>query len=275
MNVATTPTLNTTAPPKYHSHDIETHIKSLEDKLLSKIAALKLHLLDDFLDLRNEITLLKENNEKEKPADSNDEKEEVLLLKEKIKFLESENSFLKSDININQKVIDLILEHNSNLLNHQCCRVSENTNNEIYQKSSEKKEIKLKKSSEKNKNRDSNRNNVTAWKQNDERSQNEDQEEVRDNKTPKKGIVIIGDSTIKYGREISRSSSVKTRSHARATTKNLIDYVRPNPRKKLKMMVIYSGTNDITNEINTLQKIRKVINAIKENEVNDEIEIVL
>ena len=83
VNVATTPTLNTTAPPKYHSHDIETHIKSLEDKLLSKIAALKLHLLNDFLDLRNEITLLKENNEKEKPADSNDEKEEYCWSKKK------------------------------------------------------------------------------------------------------------------------------------------------------------------------------------------------
>ena len=44
-----------------------------------------------------------------------------MLPKEKIKFLESENSFLKSDINIKQKVIDSILEHNSILLHHQCC----------------------------------------------------------------------------------------------------------------------------------------------------------
>ena len=40
-------------------------------------------------------------------------------------------------------------------------------------------------------------------------------------------------------------------------------------------MVIYSGTNDLKNKVNTLQKIRKVINAIKENDVNNEIEIVL
>ena len=40
-------------------------------------------------------------------------------------------------------------------------------------------------------------------------------------------------------------------------------------------MVIHSGTNDLTNKVNTLQNIRKVINAIKENDVNDEIEIVL
>ena len=100
----------------------------------------------------------------------------------------------------NKKIIDSILEHNSNLLKHQCCRVSENANNEIYQKRSENKEKKLKISPDKNENRDSNRNNtnVTARKQNDKRIQNEDQDRVRDNKTPNKDIVIIGDSMIKY-----------------------------------------------------------------------------
>ena len=52
--------------------------------------------------------------------------------------------FLKSDINIKQKVIDSILEYNSNLLNHQYCRGSENANNEIYQKSCETGELKIK-----------------------------------------------------------------------------------------------------------------------------------
>ena len=173
---------------------------------------------------------------------------------------------------------DSILEHNSNLLNHQCCRGSENANNAIYQKSSETRQKKLK-ISDKSKNRDSNRNNtnVTARRQNDKRSQNKDKDEVRGDKTPKRDIVIIGDSMIKYmnGREISRYSSVKIRSHPGAITEDLTDYVRPTARKKPKMMVIHSGTNDLTNKVNTLQKIRKVINAIKENDVNDEIEIVL
>ena len=41
MNVVTTPTLNAAKTPKHHSDDIEILIKSLEDKLLSKIAALQ------------------------------------------------------------------------------------------------------------------------------------------------------------------------------------------------------------------------------------------
>ena len=56
-----------------------------------------------------------------KPTDSINDKEEALLLKEKIKLLRSENSLLKSDITTKQKVIDSILEHNPNLLYHKCC----------------------------------------------------------------------------------------------------------------------------------------------------------
>ena len=54
------------------------------------------------------------------------------------------------------------------------------------------------------------------------------------------------------GRDISRSSSVKIRSHPGTTTKDLIDYVRPTARKETERMVIHSGTNDITNNVNTL-----------------------
>ena len=133
------------------------------------------------------------------------------------------------------------------------------------------------KSPGKNKNRGSNRNNmnVTARKQNDQHSQNKDKNEVRE--TLKKDIIIIHDSMIEYmnGWGISRSSSVKIRSHPGATTEDIIDYIRPTAQKTPKMMVIRSGTNDITNKVNTLEKIRKVINAIKENEANYEIEVVL
>ena len=121
VNVATTLILNTAKTPKHHSYDIETLIKSLEDKLLRKIAALQSHFFNDIFDLRTDITLLKEKNEKVKPANLDNKKDEVMSLKQKIKFLESQNSFLTNDINIKQKVTDSILEHNSNLLNYQCC----------------------------------------------------------------------------------------------------------------------------------------------------------
>ena len=45
--------------------------------------------------------------------------------------------------------------------------------------------------------------------------------------------------------------------------------------KKTRMTVSHSDTNGITNKFNMMQKITKVINATKENHVNNEIEIVL
>ena len=41
------------------------------------------------------------------------------------------------------------------------------------------------------------------------------------------------------------------------------------------MVIIHSGTNDIQNNVNTLQKIRKVISSIKEYDTDDNIKIAL
>ena len=39
------------------------------------------------------------------------------------------------------------------------------------------------------------------------------------------------------------------------------------------MIIIHTGTNDIQNKVNTLQKVRKVITTIKEIDVNNEVQI--
>ena len=75
------------------------------------------------------------------------------------------------------------------------------------------------------------------------------------------------------GREVSRDNSVKTRCHPGTTTDDIIDYVRPTARKKPDMIITHTGTNDIQNKVNTLQKARKVIATIKEIDVNSEIQI--
>ena len=82
---------------------------------------------------------------------------------------------------------------------------------------------------------------------------------------------------IKYvnGREVSRNDSVKVRSHPGATTDDLIDYVQPTVRKKPSLIIIHSWTNDIQNNGNTLQKIRKVISSIKDYDTDDNIKIAL
>ena len=84
------------------------------------------------------------------------------------------------------------------------------------------------------------------------------------------------DSMIKHvnGREVSRDHSVKIRCHPGTTTDDIIDYVRPSARKKPGMIIIHTGTNDIQNKVNTLQKSQKGhITTIKEIDVNNEIQI--
>ena len=95
--------------------------------------------------------------------------------------------------------------------------------------------------------------------------------------TVKKEVFILGDSMIKYvnGREVSRNDSVKLRSHPGATTDDFIDYVWPTVRKKPNLIIIHSETNDIQSNVNTLQKIRKVISSVKECDTDDNIKIVL
>ena len=65
---------------------------------------------------------------------------------------------------------------------------------------------------------------------------------------------------------------MKVRSHPGAITDDFIDYVRPTVRKKSNLIIIHSGTNDIQNSVNTLQKIRKVISSIN---TDDNIKIAL
>ena len=56
---------------------------------------------------------------------------------------------------------------------------------------------------------------------------------------------------------------------ARATTDDFIDYVRRTVRKRRNLMIIHTGTNDIQNNVNTLQKIRKVNSSIQEHDTDD------
>ena len=58
-------------------------------------------------------------------------KKKYATLKQKFKSLEVENKFLRNDVVSKQNLIDSLLEHNSNLLNHQCCRVIQDTQSNV------------------------------------------------------------------------------------------------------------------------------------------------
>ena len=62
---------------------------------------------------------------------------------------------------------------------------------------------------------------------------------------------------IKYFRRENLSSKnyeVKVAAHPRSATEDLIDYIQPAVRKKTDFLVIHTGTNDLTNGVNTTKK---------------------
>ena len=80
-------------------------------------------------DLKNELKVLQDNYLTEH-FDSN-EKEETCLLKQNVKTPEVENTFLRNDLVSKQNLMDSLLEHNSNLLNRQCCLVIQDTQSNV------------------------------------------------------------------------------------------------------------------------------------------------
>ena len=192
---------------------------------------------------------------------------------------------MRNNVVSKQNLIDSLLEHNSNLLNHQCCRVIQDAqsnvrsgiNTDVTDNHSNNHGVDTITNEKTNKQ-------TNSYKKNDEKTVHKDSDDSNlikqhsaNSPTLKKEVFIIGDSIIKHvnGREVSRNDSVKVRSHPGAITDDFIDYVRPTVRKKPNLIILHGGTNDIQNNVNTLQKIRKVISSIKEYDTDDNIKIAL
>ena len=177
------------------------------------------------------------------------------------------------------------MEHNSNLLNHQCCRVIQDTqsnvrsgiNTDVTDNNSNNHGVNTITNEKTNKQTTSYKKNDKTTVHNYDNDSNLIKLQSANSSAVKKEVFIIGDSMIKYvnGREVSRNDPVKVRSYPGATTDDFIDYVRPTVRKKPNLIIIHTGTNDIQNNVNTLQKIRKVISSIKEYDTDDNIRIAL
>ena len=62
---------------------------------------------------------------------------------------------------------------------------------------------------------------------------------------------------------MSRGDLVKTRLHPRTSTEDLIDHIKPTILKKIDIVVIHTGTDDLQNNCNIVEKVKKLLNAVK------------
>ena len=72
---------------------------------------------------------------------------------------------------------------------------------------------------------------------------------------------------------MSRGDSVKVRPHPGASIEDLIDYIKPAIRKNPDIVVTHTGTNDLKNNYNFVNKAKKLVSAVKEADKDNSIKI--
>ena len=53
----------------------------------------------------------------------------------------------------------------------------------------------------------------------------------------------------------------------------MIDYIKPELRHKPDIVILHCGPNDITNDVNTVKKMKKLVKEIEENDGSTDIVI--
>ena len=65
------------------------------------------------------------------------------------------------------------------------------------------------------------------------------------------------------GTGISKDHIVKIRPHPGDTSTDMCDYIKPELRHQPNVIILHCGTNNISNEINTLKKLKKLLKEIE------------
>ena len=87
-------------------------------------------------------------------------------------------------------------------------------------------------------------------------------------------VTAIGDSMMKYLRRenlTSKNYEVKIAAHPGSTTEDLIDDIKPVVRKNPNFLVIHSGTNNLTNGVNTMKEIRKLVKCLRDLDKDEKV----
>ena len=53
----------------------------------------------------------------------------------------------------------------------------------------------------------------------------------------------------------------------------MLDYIKPIVRRKPDVLVIHTGTNDLTNGVNTMKEVRQLVKCVKELDKEEEVKI--
>ena len=99
------------------------------------------------------------------------------------------------------------------------------------------------------------------------REQNQENGPKQAKTKSRKRITIVGDSMLNgiLYEGLQKDHNVQVKRHPGATTRDIVDYVRPVIRKKPDCIIIHAGTNDLTSQEkpDTISNFRKIIEEAK------------
>ena len=74
---------------------------------------------------------------------------------------------------------------------------------------------------------------------------------------------------------VSRDYTVKIRPHPGATCIDICDYIKPELRRQPNVIILHCKTNDISNEINTLKELKKLLKEIEGYDTHKKPQVVI
>ena len=88
-------------------------------------------------------------------------------------------------------------------------------------------------------------------------------------------IEVIGDSHLNAinPKGLSKHNNVIVRNHPGSTTEDLKSFIVPTIKKKRDVIVIHSGANDLTNDVDTIENLNTIVNRIKRTSAETKIAI--
>ena len=241
----------------------------------ANLMGIKSYFKEEVYDLRNEISSLKSmlnkliSNRTETDNQITTDTLNNNILETKIVFLEKENSLLRSEIKNKQDTIQNLLKNNTTLV--------ESINTSLILPTHNKSDpIKSVHHGKGKNDLNSSKKTETSETIASSNAKMRDPQE-KENRTKKSGrhVCIIGDSMVKHitGPGISKNDQVQVKAHPGATAEDIIDYIKPTIRQKPDIIIIHSGTNNLTKDVNTMSRVRKVVAAVKEIDTEGNIKL--
>ena len=96
------------------------------------------------------------------------------------------------------------------------------------------------------------------------------------NNVSRKRVFVIGDSMVKFVKSENLSDEnyiANIRTNPDCTTEDTADYIKPIIRRKPDIILVRTGTNDLTNSVNKMSKVRKIVKAVEEMDGRNKIKL--